>query len=97
MEGETDASMQISKPRYEIRYKHVLVRCIKYILEGIVVVIAAYTLPTVHISWPEITQIGAIATATFAILDFFTPTVSHAARWGAGAGIGAKLVGFKPL
>lgn len=97
MQAETDTPIQGHSPRYEVRIKHVLVRVIKYFLEGIVVALAAMTLPEKPMDWTEITQVASIAVATFAILDFFSPTISHAARWGAGAGIGAKLVGFKPM
>lgn len=69
-------------------------RCIKYVFEGLVVAIAAYTLPSQSIDFGDVVQIGAIAMATFAILDFFAPSISKAARMGAGAGIGANLVGF---
>jgi hypothetical protein len=86
--------MTDAKPVYRIDYAEVLTRFIKYALEGIVVAIAAYTLPSTEVSMPDIVQISAIAMATFSILDFFAPSMSKAARMGAGAGIGANLVGF---
>jgi hypothetical protein len=86
---------ETQKPVYRIDYNEVAMRLIKYILEGIVVAVAAYALPSgTSIPIPDIVQISAIAMATFSILDFFAPTISKAARMGAGAGIGANLVGF---
>lgn len=86
--------MAEAKPVYRVDFAEVLTRFIKYALEGIVVAIAAWTLPATHVSVPDIIQISAIAMATFSILDFFAPSMSKAARMGAGAGIGANLVGF---
>lgn len=80
--------------RYEFDLTEVGIRVLKYAMEGIVVTLAAYTIPTVNLDWSELAQVGAIAVATFAILDFFAPTISKSARMGAGAGIGANLVGF---
>jgi hypothetical protein len=39
-------------------------------------------------------MIALVATATFAILDIYAPSVGASARTGAGFGIGAGLVGF---
>jgi len=80
--------------RFSIDISSVIARLLKYILEGLVVAIAAYTLPAYPMAVPDIVQIAAISMATFSILDFFAPSISSAARFGAGAGIGANLVGF---
>ena len=47
----------------------------------------------------EVLMIAVVASATFAILDMYAPTIGHTARQGAGFGIGAGLVGFpgKPM
>lgn len=83
---------------YNVDWNEVFMRFFKYMLEGIVVGIAAYTLPVrppgFEIDIADIAQIAGVAMATFAILDFFAPSMSKAARMGAGAGIGANLVGF---
>jgi hypothetical protein len=42
----------------------------------------------------EVAMIALTATATFAILDIYAPSVGSSARQGAGFGIGAGLVGF---
>jgi hypothetical protein len=44
--------------------------------------------------WGEVAMIALVATATFAILDIYAPSVGSSARTGAGFGIGANLVGF---
>lgn len=83
-----------ARPQYHVDVKEVLTRFIKYACEGIVVAIAAWTLPAKEVSLPDIIQISAIAMATFSIIDFFAPSMAQSARMGAGAGIGANLVGF---
>ena len=69
-------------------------RLVKYVLEGIAVAIAAYVLPGKTMKASEIGMIALVATATFAILDIYAPSVGASARTGAGFGIGAGLVGF---
>lgn len=69
-------------------------RLLKYLVEGIVVAIAAYTIPQKKLNLQDIAIIGLSAAATFALLDLFAPTISYAARQGAGFGVGANLVGF---
>lgn len=66
---------------------------VKYLLEGLVVAVAAYVLPG-KLKWNEILMISLTAAATFAILDIYAPSVGSSARTGAGFGIGANLVGF---
>ena len=92
MKSRKMAEMQ--KPVYGIDFAEVLSLLIKYMAEGLVVAIAAYTLPSQEIAGSDIIQISMIAMCTFSILDFFAPRMSKAARMGAGAGIGANLVGF---
>ena len=71
-----------------------LVRVIKYALEGLAVAIAAYVFPGKTLKMQEVGMIALVATATFAILDIYAPSVGASARTGAGFGIGAGLVGF---
>jgi len=71
-----------------------LVRVIKYALEGLAVAIAAYVFPGKTLKVQEVGMIALVATATFAILDIYAPSVGASARTGAGFGIGAGLVGF---
>jgi hypothetical protein len=69
-------------------------RVIKYFLEGLAVAVAAYVIPGKTMRWNEVAMIALTATATFAILDIYAPSVGSSARTGAGFGIGAGLVGF---
>jgi ABC-type Co2+ transport system permease subunit len=69
-------------------------RAIKYIVEGIMVAIAAYSIPKHRLNLEEVVIIGLTAAATFSVLDVFIPSMATSARGGAGFGIGANLVGF---
>jgi ABC-type Co2+ transport system permease subunit len=69
-------------------------RAIKYIVEGIMVAIAAYSIPKHRLNIEEVVIIGLTAAATFSVLDVFIPSMASSARGGAGFGIGANLVGF---
>ena len=69
-------------------------RAIKYLVEGIMVAIAAFAIPKKRLDIEEIVIIALTAAATFSILDVFVPSMASSARGGAGFGIGANLVGF---
>jgi len=69
-------------------------RVIKYLIEGLMVSIAAFAIPKSSLNLEEIALIALTAAATFAILDTYIPTMGVSARSGAGFGIGANLVGF---
>ncbi len=73
-------------------------RTIKYIVEGIMVAIAAYVIPRGKgLDLDEVMLIALTAAATFSILDTYIPSMGVSARTGAGLGIGANLVGFPVL
>jgi hypothetical protein len=72
----------------------ILRRAIKYIVEGLMVAIAAFAIPKQSMKFDEIALIALTAAATFSILDTYIPTMGDSARTGAGFGIGANLVGF---
>lgn len=74
--------------------KEIIKRIIKYLVEGLMVSIAAYAIPKVSLNMDEIILIALTAAATFSILDTFVPVMGDSARTGAGLGIGANLVGF---
>lgn len=74
-----------------------VMRVVKYALEGLAVAVAAYLLPGKVMKLSEIGMIALVALATFAILDVYAPSVGSSARSGAGFGIGANLVGFPRL
>ena len=69
-------------------------RVIKYLVEGLMVAIAAYAIPKRSLNIEEIILIALTAAATFSILDTYIPTMGVTARSGAGFGIGANLVRF---
>jgi ABC-type Co2+ transport system permease subunit len=69
-------------------------RIIKYLIEGLMVAIAAYAIPKRSLNLEEIALLALTAAATFAILDTYVPSMGVSARSGAGAGIGFNLVGF---
>lgn len=75
-------------------FSELLKRAIKYIVEGIMVAIAAYAIPKKKLDIDEIAIIALMAAATFSVLDVFVPSIAASARGGAGFGIGANLVGF---
>ena len=69
-------------------------RIIKYLVEGLMVAIAAYAIPKRSLNIEEIVLIALTAAATFSILDTYVPSMGASARGGAGFGIGANLVGW---
>ena len=69
-------------------------RIIKYLVEGLMVAIAAFAIPKRSLNIEEIVLIALTAAATFSILDTYIPSMGVSARTGAGAGIGFNLVGF---
>lgn len=69
-------------------------RALKYIIEGIMVALAAFAIPNKRLNMSEILMIALTAAATFSILDTYVPSLAMGARSGAGFGIGANLVDF---
>jgi ABC-type Co2+ transport system permease subunit len=69
-------------------------RIIKYIVEGLMIAVAAYVIPKKSLNLEEIGCLALTAAATFAILDTYIPSMGVSARSGAGFGLGANLVGF---
>ena len=67
-------------------------RAVKYLVEGLMVAIAAYAIPKIL----NMEEVLLIALSAAAILASSTPTFEMAvsARSGAGFGKGANLVGF---
>ena len=72
-------------------------RIVKYVVEGIMVAIAAYAIPKRSMNLDEVMLIALTAAATFSILDTYVPSMAVSARSGAGFGMGANLVGFPRL
>ena len=69
-------------------------RAIKYLVEGLMVAIAAFAIPQRSLKLDEVALIALTAAATFSILDTYIPSMAVNARSGAGFGIGANLVCF---
>lgn len=69
-------------------------RAVKYLVEGLMVAIAAYAIPKKSLNMEEVLLIALSAAATFSILDTYVPSMAVSARSGAGFGMGANLVGF---
>ena len=66
---------------------------IKYLLEGLAVAVAMYLVQKNKTNIRELIIIALTASATFAVLDQFSPYTSSGARQGSGIGIGASVVG----
>ena len=69
-------------------------RALKYFVEGLIVALAAYVIPSKRLRLDETLLIALVAAATFSILDTYLPSLAVSARSGAGFGIGANLVSF---
>jgi len=82
---------------FSVDGKEIVVRIIKYLLEGAVVALAAYLIPAKKLSGEEVFTIALCASAIFSLLDLFSPSIGSSARMGAGIGIGGGLVGGFPI
>lgn len=82
---------------FSIDGKEIVVRIIKYILEGAMVGIAAALIPQQKIKLDEVMTIALVAAATFSILDLASPAASASARAGVGIALGAGIVGGVPI
>jgi ABC-type Co2+ transport system permease subunit len=69
-------------------------RIIKYLVEGLMVAIAAYAIPKRSLNIEEIILIALTAAATFSILDTYVPAIGLSARSGTGLGIGLSMSGL---
>lgn len=81
---------------FSVDGKEILVRIIKYVLEGSMVAIAVALIPSKKPSLEEILTIALIAAATFSLLDMFAPAIGGYYRAGIGIGAGWQLVGAVP-
>jgi ABC-type Co2+ transport system permease subunit len=71
-----------------------LTRIVKYLIEGFVVALVAFLLPSNPLKKEEILLLAVTAAAVFALLDVIAPSISSTVRGGVGYGIGFKLAGF---
>jgi ABC-type Co2+ transport system permease subunit len=74
-----------------------VVRAIKYFLEGLAVALASFIIPQKKLNLEEILAIAMVGAVSFALLDLLAPSVGLTMRQGAGFGLGAQLVGFPRL
>lgn len=87
----TDDAMDASGPSYTLDGREILVRILKYLVEGSVVAIAVALIPNKKASVEEILTIALIAAATFSLLDMFAPSIGSHTRQGVGIGLGASI------
>lgn len=73
--------------------KEIVIRIVKYLIEGLVVAVAAFLIPKTKPSVEEVLTVALIAAATFSILDLFSPAFAAPARFGTGLAIGSHLAG----
>jgi hypothetical protein len=78
-------------------FSELIKRAIKYIIEGIIVALAAYVIPKKSLSVEEVVVIALTAGATFSVLDVFIPSMGITARQGAAISVGAGLAGGLPI
>jgi len=69
-------------------------RVVKYVLEGLVVAIAAILLPKSKPDFEAVIALALVAACTFAITDTLMPSLTYPIKLGAGFGVGASMVGF---
>lgn len=74
-------------------FSELIKRVIKYIVEGIIVALAAYAIPKKSLNVEEVVIIALTAAATFSVLDVFIPSMGTSARGGAATGLGINLIG----
>jgi hypothetical protein len=77
-----------------VDFPELIRRIVKYMIEGLVVAIAAFAIPKQSMNFVEIGLLALTAAATFSILDVFIPSMGVSARNGTGLGIGLNLAGF---
>jgi ABC-type Co2+ transport system permease subunit len=78
-------------------FSELIKRAIKYIIEGIIVALAAYVIPKKSLNVEEVVVIALTAAATFSVLDVFIPSMGATSRTGASIAIGAGLAGGIPI
>jgi len=77
---------------FSVDGRDIIVRIIKYVLEGSMVAIAVALIPKQKPSLEEIITIALVAAATFSLLDLFAPSLGVAAKLAAGAHVGWNIV-----
>lgn len=68
-------------------------RVVKYVLQGLVIAIAAILLPKQKPDFEAVLALALVAAATFAIIDTMMPSLTMPVQFGAGFGLGVNLIG----
>jgi hypothetical protein len=79
---------------FSVDGKEIVIRIIKYLLEGSAVAAAVALIPKKTPSIEEIIVIGLISAATFSILDMLAPSISTGFRTGVGFSLAGTMVGW---
>lgn len=77
--------------------KELCKKAVKYIVEGLMVAIAAVVLPKKKLDLEEVLMLACVAASTFALLDLLggdDSRIGDGLRQGVGFGLGANMVGF---
>jgi hypothetical protein len=74
--------------------QEVFTRIVKYLLEGLVIGIVAYLLPSKSLAFEEIILLALTGASIFAILDLVSPSIGGGARQGVGLATGFRLMSF---
>jgi hypothetical protein len=81
-----------------VSMSELMVRAVKYFLEGLAVAVAMVIIPRKVPNVEEVLVVAVVATVVFAILDLLAPAVAVSSRSGAGLALGSQLAGgFKVL
>lgn len=78
---------------FSIDGREIIVRIIKYVLEGSMVGVAAWLIPKNKMTLEEVLTVALVAAATFSLLDMYAPSISQSARFGSGLALGSSIVG----
>lgn len=80
-----------------VDWRDVVTRCIKYLIEGVIVMAVSYSLLTnkgKRAGLNEVLILGLVAAACFAVLDMLSPSYGSSARNALGMSVGFNLGGF---
>ena len=80
------------EPEYYNDPSEIMKRIFKYLIEGVVVAIIARWISSHKLTLQEIATIALTASATFILLDTYSPSVSAGYRQGLGLVLGAKTI-----
>ena len=79
---------------YSFDTHEMITRLVKYLIEGLVVAIVAYILPSKSLTTQEVLLLALVAAAIFSVLDLMAPSISASTRQGVGLATGFGIMGF---